>query len=60
MYQAAEGKVPPKREKIKTADHTILELLHRVEASAEVGVVFYPHLVISCSSFKCCFDLSIP
>ena len=42
MYQAAEGKVHPERKKIKTAVHTIFELLHRVEASAKVGVVFYP------------------
>ncbi len=31
MYQADEGKVPPKREKTKTADHTIFELLHRLK-----------------------------
>ena len=42
MYQAAEGKVHRKRKKIKTAVHAIFELLHRVEASVEVGVVFYP------------------
>jgi len=37
MYQAAEGKVHPERKKVKTAVHTIFELLHRVEASAERG-----------------------
>ena len=42
MYQAAEGKVHRKRKKIKTAVHAIFELLHRVEASPKVGVVFYP------------------
>jgi len=31
MYQAAEGKVPPERKKIKTAVHTIFELLNRLK-----------------------------
>ncbi|MQY60233.1 hypothetical protein GH153_00100 [bacterium] len=42
MCRAAEGKDHPKRKKIKTAAHAIFELLHRVEASAKVGVVLYP------------------
>jgi len=42
MCRAAEGKVHPERKKIKAEVHAIFELLHRVEASAKVGVVFYP------------------
>ncbi len=42
MHQAVGGKVHPERKKVKTAAHAIFELLHRVEASAKVGVVFDP------------------
>ena len=35
MHQAAEGKVPPKRKKVKTAVHAIFELLNRPEEGTD-------------------------